>query len=363
MAKDASEEAEAVARAARPEQLTPEDMAARLRAFLARERGAPEAAVSVAGLQRLAGGSSREIWSFKASLPGEAGPEELDLVMRRDPPGRTEENSRDLEFRVVRAAHEAGVPVPRPHACCADPAVLGTPFYLMDRVPGEALPRRLLRDARYARAREKMIGQLAGILVRIHAIDPDRPELAGLPASPPGESAARAEIARLAEGIRAMAAEPHPVLALAERWLLARVPPRARRTLVHGDYRVGNVLFDEDGVRAILDWELAKLGDPVEDLGWLCTRAWRFGADERPAGGLGSREELLEAYAAAGGEKVDPAHLRFWEALGSYKVALVFIQQSWVYRTGRVDSLELAALGRRIAEAEEALIELMQEDA
>jgi aminoglycoside phosphotransferase (APT) family kinase protein len=361
MAKPSAAGTQALAQA-RPSGLTPEIMAERLRGFLARERGVPEAAVSVEGLRRLAGGSSREIWAFTAALDTGAGREELDLVMRRDPPGRTEEGSRDLEFRVVRAAYAAGVPVPRVHACCTDLAVLGTPFYLMDRVEGEALPRRLLRDARYAGARDVMIRQLAEILARIHAIDPDQPALRGLAASPPGTSPARDQIARLSAGLRALAAEPHAVLALAERWLLSRAPERACRSLVHGDYRVGNVLFDERGVRAILDWELCKLGDPVEDLGWLCTRAWRFGADHLPAGGLGTRETLLEAYAAAGGARIDPAHLRFWEALGSYKVALVFIQQSWVYRTGRVDSLELAALGRRTAEAEEALLELMQED-
>jgi len=317
--------------------------------------------VALADLRRLAGGSSREIWAFRARLGPPEAARELDLVMRRDPPGRADEGNRDLEFRTVRAAGEAGVPVPRVHWCCTDPSVLGTPFYVMDRVQGEALPRRLLRDARYARTREVMLGQLAEILVRIHAVDPDQPALRGLPGAEVCGSPARAEIERVSQGIAAMAAEPHPVLALAERWLLARVPERARRTLVHGDFRVGNVLFDETGVRAILDWELCKVGDPVEDLGWLCTQAWRFGADQLPAGGIGTREALLDAYALAGGPPVDPRHLRFWEALGSYKVALVFIQQSWVWRSGRVPSLELASLGRRTAEAEEALLEVMEE--
>ncbi len=341
--------------------LSPEQMAARLGAFVAREAGLETQQVAIEGLRRLAGGSSREIWAFEACLSPREGERRLDLVLRRDPPGR-DEGGRDLEFRVVSAAHEAGIPVPRPHYCCTDPEVLGTSFYLMDRVDGEALPRRLLRDDRYERTRRALVPQLAGILVQIHRIDPDQPELAGLPGGDarPGASPARDEIERVAEGIRVMAAEPHPVLELAVRWLRERVPERSRRTLVHGDYRVGNVLFDEDGVRSVLDWELAKVGDPVEDLGWLCTKAWRFGSPHA-VGGVGSREELLSAYAYAGGDEVDPEHLRFWEAVGSYKVALVFIQQSWVYRTGRVRSLELASLGRRIAEAEDALLELMEE--
>lgn len=345
--------------------LSPEAMAERLARWCAGELGRPEAHVAVRGLRRLAGGSSRETWSFDLALAGDAAGagSTRALVLRRDPPGRTGvgESDRGLEFRVVRAAFDAGVLAPRAHWACSDPQVLGTPFYVMDRVEGEALPRRLLRDERYAGAREKMIPELAEIAVRIHRVPADLPALAGLPAPPPGVSPALAELERVSEGVRALAAEPHPALALAERWLRARLPAARPLALVHGDYRVGNVLFDEGGVRAILDWELAKLGDPVEDLGWLCTRAWRFGNDHLPAGGIGSREALLAAYRDAGGGEVDPAHLLFWEAMGSYKVALVFIQQSWVYLTGRVPSLELASLGRRTAEAEEELVRLMEE--
>jgi aminoglycoside phosphotransferase (APT) family kinase protein len=336
-------------------------MAGRLRSWLAGQLGAPAAEVQVHGLRRLAGGASRETWAFELeAAAGFEGERRRALVLRRDPPGRGGEGDRSLEFRVVRAAGAAGVPVPRAHFCCADLGVLGTAFYVMDFVPGEVLPRRLLRDERYAGAREKMAGQLAEIAARIHRMPADAAELRGLPAPPTGLSPAEAELERVAQGIRAMAAEPHPALDLAERWLRARLPAAGRLSLVHGDFRVGNVLFDEGGVRAMLDWELCKLGDPVEDLGWLCTRAWRFGS-EAPAGGIGTREELLAAYRAAGGADVDPAHLRFWEAMGSYKVALVFIQQSWVYLTGRVPSLELASLGRRTAEAEEELVRLMEE--
>jgi aminoglycoside phosphotransferase (APT) family kinase protein len=131
--------------------------------------------------------------------------------------------------------------------------------------------------------------------------------------------------------------------------------------LVHGDYRVGNVIFDREGLRAVLDWELAHAGDPLEDLGWLCVKAWRFGRDELPVGGIGRREELIEAYEAAGGAAVDPAALRFWEAYGSFKLALVFVQQARVFLSG-VPSVELASLGRRIAEAEDELVAHMERE-
>jgi aminoglycoside phosphotransferase (APT) family kinase protein len=325
---------------------------------------APRAAeLRVADLRRLAGGSSRETWAFTLERGGEGRVTREALVLRRDPPGRAGEGDRGLELRVVRAAFEAGVPVPRPRAGCADPAVLGTPFYVMDFVAGEALPRRLLRDPEYAAARERLIPQLAAILARIHRVDPDAAELRGLAPMAEGEYPARAEVEALAAEMRRVAPEPHPALDLAARWLAERAPRRGRRALVHGDFRLGNVLCDAEGAVAVLDWELCHVGDPAEDLGWLCTRAWRFGSDHLPAAGLGTREQLLDAYLAAGGSGVDLERLRFYEALGSFKVAVVFLRQCHVHLSGRLRSLELAALGRRTAEAEEELVRLMQEDA
>ena len=336
-----------------------EAMAARLRDFVAARAGVGPESVSVTDLRPMAGGASRELWSLDLEIGGSS-PERLELVLRRDPPGRPGQGDPTLEFRLLSAAAEAGVPVPRVHWCAADPDVLGTPFFLMDRVAGETIPRRLLRDPEYAPARAAMTSQLGAILARIHAIDPDRPDLKDLAAAPAGVESARSEIQRIAEGIRTLGVEPHPVLDLAERWLLARAPEPKRRVVVHGDYRVGNVIFDATGVRAVLDWELAHVGDPVEDLGWLCLRAWRFGNDALPVGGVGTREELVRAYQEAGGAPVDPEALRFWEACGNFKLALVFITQARAFLDG-APSVELASLGRRTAEAEEELLTLMEE--
>ena len=340
-----------------------EDLSERVAAFVAREEGLEPARVRASGLRRLAGGASREIWSLDLEIERDAEVEQLPLVLRRDPPGRVGDGGdRGLEFRVLRAAFAGGVPVPRVRWGSGDASLLGSPFFLMDRVEGEALPRRLLRDDRYAKARAGMAPQLGAILARIHALDPTQADLGGLAAPPPDRSPARAEVERVATGIRGLAVEPHPVLDLAERWLLERAPEPTRRTLVHGDYRVGNVIFDEQGVRAILDWELVHQGDPLEDLGWLCTRAWRFGSP-LPAGGVGTRDELVAAYEAAGGGEVDREALRFWEAFGSYKLALVFITQSRVYLDGRLRSVELASLGRRTVEAEDELLRFLRGEA
>ncbi len=339
--------------------MKPEELAEGIARFIAERTG--DTAARVAGLRRLTGGASRELWSLDATWDGET----RALVLRRDPPGREGDSSeRGLEFALLRTAGEAGVPVPAVHWSCDDPNVLDSPFFLMDRVDGETIPRRLLRDDAYAGAREVMTGQLGAILARIHTIDPDHPELARLHAAgqEQGGISPREEVGRIAVGIRSLALEPHPVLELAERWLLERAPEDSRRSVVHGDYRVGNVIFGEEGVRAILDWELAHVGDPIEDLGWLCTKSWRFGGPGA-VGGIGSREELVRAYEKAGGVPVDPETLAWWEACGNFKVALVWISQSRVFLDGRVPSVELASLGRRTAEPEAELLRILEESA
>lgn len=338
-------------------------MAERLLAFVAEQTGCDPDSLSIDELRRLAGGASRELWSFE--LTGlDASPKARRLVLRCDPPGRVGDSSdRTLEFRLLAAAGEAGVPVPTVHWSCADASLLGSPFFVMDFVEGETIPRRLLRDPEYEAARATMTGQLGAIAARIHAIDAHRAglEALGVANQPAGKGAPspRQQVEGLAAAIAELATEPHPVLDLATRWLLERAPAGGRQALVHGDYRIGNVIFGPEGVRSILDWELAHLGDPVEDLGWMCVQSWRYGS-ELPAGGIGTREALVEAYQAAGGDAVDPDVLAFWEACGNFKVALVWLTQVRVFLDGRLTNVELAALGRRTAEPEAELLRIME---
>ena len=155
--------------------------------------------------------------------------------------------------------------------------------------------------------------------------------------------------------------QPQPVFELALSWLdRRRPPPIAKPLLVHGDYRTGNYLADERGVTAILDWEGAHLGDPVEDLGWLCVKSWRFGAVDKPAGGFGSREELWRAYERAGGAKVDPARAHWWEVFGTVRWGIICHQQAWRHLSGAVKSMELASIGRRAVETEVDLLQLLK---
>ncbi len=334
-------------------------MEQRLAAFIARQVGV--ATVTVSGLRRLAGGASRELWSVDVSYEHAGTRVHLPLVLRRDPSAAATGTQRRDEFDLLRAAAAEGVAVPHVHWLADDTETLGAPFFLMDRIEGETIARRLLRDDAYAEARRVMTGQLGRILAAIHRIDRVQHHLTFLAEPPPDESPAHAELERYEQIFRAITPDPHPAFELAIRWLRQRLPRAAVRVVVHGDYRIGNVIFGPEGVRAVLDWELAHVGDAMEDLAWLCVRSWRFGNDHLPAGGIGTRDELFRAYEEAGGRPVDPQHVRFWEVLGNLKWAIMTIMQAKTHLDGFVKSVELASLGRRTAEMELELLELMDE--
>jgi aminoglycoside phosphotransferase (APT) family kinase protein len=261
---------------------------------------------------------------------------------------------------VIAAADEAGVAVPHPLCLEPDGGRFGTAGYLMQWVDGEALAPRLLRKAEYAAARERLPEQLAGALARIHSIEPESvvPTLGAVPGDP---ALAAAESW---EGTLDEVGEPLPAVETGLRWLRRNAPPPPdRAVVVHGDFRLGNFLADEGGLRAVLDWELCHLGDPAEDMGWLCVRSWRFGADDRRAMGLCSLDDFLAAYEAAGGPRLDRQRVLWWEALGNAKWAAICAAQARDHLTGRRPSHELAALGRRICEPEWDLLALIREAA
>ena len=322
--------------------MTAAELSERLASYLTRATGG---AVAIAGLRQLPGGASRETWAFEATLAGE--PQPRRLVLRRDPGPTSVDSDRAHEFQILRAARASGVPVPEVYWLGDDPEALGARFFIMEYVAGETLARRLLRDAEYQHARGVMTAQLGAILARIHALDTTVQGLDFLAAPRAGRGAAQTEVERYEQLYRGLAPEPHPVIELALRWLETHLPAPGRETLVHGDFRIGNVLFDADGVRAILDWELAHRGDPLEDLGWMCVKAWRFGGP-LPVGGVGERDELFAAYEQAGGGAVDPAAVHFWELFGNMKWAMHCLRLG--SRGVQKTDIERCAIGRRIEE-------------
>ncbi|MCP4006702.1 MAG: phosphotransferase family protein [bacterium] len=317
--------------------------------------------VRVEDLRPLAGGSSRQVWNLDLTLGSK--PDPMQLVLRIDPlAGKTTglggSNGFIREFRLLQEAVRCDVLVPRVYWACEDNETLGGPFYLMDRIEGEAIARRIFRAPELEKARAALPTQLGTALARIHRMDLNADGLDDLPAPAPGKSSPEEQIVQLRTGIDAAPA-PTPVCELAFRFLERNVPDEGDRTIVHGDFRVGNVMVGPDGLRAVLDWELAHIGDPHEDLAWMCTKTWRFGNIDKPVGGIGAREPFYSAYEAESGRKLDRDALRYWEIICSLKVAVVWIFQVSAYLSGMRPSVEQAAIGRRMAETELDLLQLL----
>jgi aminoglycoside phosphotransferase (APT) family kinase protein len=296
-------------------------------------------------LTRIPGGASRETWLIVIG--------EERFVLRRDPPGSESLVDQEGEAHLIRLAAEHGVPAPE--VLHFEPANgrFGTPGILMEHVGGESVAPRLLRKPEFEGARAILPAQLGEALAKIHAIPI---EATGL--QEPGGEAVEDRIEEW-ERMLDEISEPLPAIEAGLRWLRANAPPPTRTALVHGDFRLGNFILDGDGLRAVIDWELAHLGDPVEDIGWLCIRSWRFGNDDLPVAGVGALEPFLDAYVRAGGSQPEPERLRFWEVFGNLKWAVICARQANDHLNGVRRSHELASLGRRICEPEWDMLELI----
>jgi aminoglycoside phosphotransferase (APT) family kinase protein len=317
----------------------------RLAGALSRELGP---GLLVEGLRRVSGGASRETWLFDALRADGA---RHGLVLRRDPGGHGGQSDRATEYALLVATAAAGVAVPRPLLLLEAADGLGTGF-VMERIEGETIARRILRDAEYEAARPHLAAQCGSIAAAIHAVDTTSlPELPVL--------AAAAQLDQYRSVLDALG-EPHPALEVGLRGLGERLPPPPPAPrLVHGDFRNGNLVVGTDGLRAVLDWELAHLGDPAEDLGWLCVRSWRFGVDDHVVGGFGHLDALLDAYRAAGGDAPDPEVVHFWMTFGTLKWGAMTVLQAFAHLQGAVRSVELATLGRRVVEMEWDLLDAL----
>src|ERR1700722_16791184 len=307
-------------------------------------------ATGVAAAAKLSGGASQETWSFDiVHASGSFG-----AILRRSPKGYGAAPTRaaglDAEARLMQLAHEAGLPSPKVMHVLKPEDDLGTGF-IMARVEGETIARKILRDEQFAKARPMLARQLGEVAAGIHGLDAAKlPELRRMNAAK--------EITDLEREYRGFN-WARPVFDLALRWLRERDPgPPEQMTLVHGDFRHGNLIVGPEGLRAVLDWELAHLGDPMEDLGWVCVNSWRFGEIDKPVGGFGSREELFAGYEAAG-RPVDPVRVNFWEVMGTLRWGVMCCGMMQRFRISPEHSVERAMIGRRSSETEIDLLRLL----
>ncbi len=326
------------------------------------ERLARVLRAKVEGLVRLSGGASREIWSFDTVEPATGTRREL--ILRRDPtysqrgPGAPNSTAEDagmeLEARLLNAAARAGVPVPAVRAAgpaSADRLVTG--YLVMDRIAGQTIARKILRDPEYATARTVLASQCGAALAKLHSIDPA--SVRGLEATQPVE-----RYRTIYNELSSLLGYRSQVFEFALSWLDANPLTARPSTVVHGDFRLGNLIVDASGLASVLDWELAHTGDPMEDLGWLCVKAWRFGGAGEVAG-VGSIDELLAAYAQAGGN-ADRDALNWWIVCGTLMWGVMCMMQANAHLSGSAQSVELAAIGRRVAEQEHDLLLLLAPD-
>ncbi|OBG87907.1 acyl-CoA dehydrogenase [Mycobacterium sp. E136] len=298
--------------------------------------------VAVENLHALTGGASRTTWAFDAVTDDRRA-----LILRTGPPDDVHA-SMELEAAVQKRAAAAGAPVP--HILTADnsPAALGNPYLICDAIGGETIVRRIYRALDDA-GRERLLHQCAQALAAIH-----RADYRGIDVPPSDQlSEWRARLDEMGDTTA--------TFEWAFRWLEANRPAPSSQVLVHGDFRMGNLIVDDTGLAAVLDWELVHVGEVYEDLAWFCIRAWRFGAPEHHgAGGLGSVEDFLSAYESAAGMALDRAAFRWWLTVATLRWGVICRYQAERHLSGQTESVELAAIGRRVSETEWDVLDLLE---
>ena len=325
-------------------------MSERLAAFIREEAGADSVAVS--GEKRLAGGAIQENRALDVEIAGGPHAGRHELVLRTEAKSSVPLSLKVAhQFACLEIARSVGMTVPEPLWRADDPAIVGTPFYLMRRLPGEALGNRVVRRGPNPALAERLGRELA----RLHTVRPPHDAL-GFLGRPPADPAA-ASIA-LYRGFLDREAMPHPAIEWGLRWLETHPVPPGEIVLCHHDFRTGNYMVDDGTLTGILDWEFAGWSDPMEDVAWFCARCWRFGANALEAGGIAERAAFYAGYEAESGRRIEPAKIHFYEVVAHVRWAVIALHQCARHLSGAEPDLELALIGRRLPELEHEILVL-----
>ena len=309
--------------------------------------------VEIKELRRLSGGSSNESWL----LILETNNEDRYLVFRRTPDGKIKDSGISSfiginnEAKIMNLAYKHGVPVPKIHHIIDESFGIGKGFF-MEYLEGLTVGNRIVRDHSLKNIKPTLASQCGKILSMIHQIPIEN--LIDIPISTANNEINKYEEVYLKHG------NPHPVFDLAFKWLRKNIPHQNELTLVHGDFRNGNlIIHPKDGISGVLDWEILHLGDPYEDLSWICVNSWRYNNINLPVGGFGSREDMYIAYEKSSGKKLDRERAKYWEILGTLKWGIMCLNMIEIYRSGFDKSIDRVSIGRRSSETEIDLIRLL----
>ncbi len=298
--------------------------------------------VAISNLFRIPGGASRETWTFDASWADGGESRSAAFILRKDPPASLVESERELEYAFYQAFADSGVPVPRMRWLEPDPAHLGAPFFIMERITkGEANTRTIL-SPEFAPYHAHIARRMYEVLAEIHRFDWRDSPITKVIAPPAPEECWKRELGYWEGMINANEMTPQPVARAAIRWLRANPPPPPERvTVVHGDYRVGNFLYTRDEIHGVLDWEMAHLGDPLEDFAWSYMEMWEW-ARNGLKGGIVTAEDGIRMYEEASGRTVDRDALHWWDVFSGVKAQGIWLTGARSFQEGRTNELILA---------------------
>ncbi len=333
--------------------MTQKELQAGLETFITQAAGKT---ATITDLVPLAGGTSHDTWLVTLML----GDEEQRLVLRRDLTTTvyTAALEREQEYQLLQAAYDQGVQVPRPRWYSSDASILGAPFLLMDYVGGLSTGRQVVQAPELESARSLLPAQMAEQLARIHQMDYAALDFLHAPRS--DYSPAQEAVAQIHELLDSLQIES-PVLEFGLRWAAENAPACDHLTLIHGDFRLGNLIVGPEGLNAIIDWEFAHQGDPLEELAYPCMRDWRFGEGHLRLGGIADREPFIAAYEQHSGRTVDRGAVDWWEIMGNLRWGAVCLAQAKRHVSGSGLSVEVASLGRRSAEMQLEVLRLIEE--